>query len=213
MKWACGIVTIPKRKELFDITVSQIARAGFSEPHVFTDDNLGTAGRWFLSLWELYMRNPQADLYAMFQDDFVCGLNVREYLEHTCTQENVYWNLYTHRENAPLAKSDGWFRANQLGKGAVALVFPRKAVKALLTSEYMFDRFVPSERNMDRHRKAIDGGIVSALKKFGFEEWCHYPSLVQHTGVQSTMGNAPNQTSPCFAGVEVDCLDWVNRPL
>lgn len=215
-QWAYGITTIPERAELLEATKLALKQGGFANPVVFADkgpvegaatcrpSQLFTAGHWFLSLWELWVRQPEADMYAMFQDDLVCGRNLIQYLDRTCTQEKAYWNLYTERRNQALAKGDGWFRSSQMGWGAVGLVFSREGVKELLTSRYMLERFVPDPNTPGRYRVGIDGGIVMSLKRAGFQELCHSPSLVQHTGMRSTMGNHANCTAPNFAGTDFD---------
>lgn len=234
MIWQYGLTTIPSRLSdgTAKRTLDSLARAGFDRPHLFVDGGVPddargwvgaydvnqrscpvrTAGNWVLSLFELWMRDGKADRYALFQDDFVTYPGLREYLDTCSYPEKGYWNLYTFPRNQLLAPKndaggtvDGWFLANQLGKGAVALVFDGPAVRTLLGQEYLVDRFLSTEtdarsRGGRRCDRSIDGGIVEAMKRKGYQEWCHSPSLVQHTGLVSSMGNHNQQLAESFRG-------------
>ncbi len=176
-----------------------------------------TFGNWVLGLGELFIREPDADRYAMFQDDLQTYKNLRQYLESCPYPEGRdpkvgkgYWNLYTFpvRQQKPPVSTDGkqvdgWFLSNQLGRGAVALVFDREAVTTLLTHTHMILRPL----NPDRGWRAIDGGIVSAMRKAGYREWVHHPSLVQHTGLKSTMGNKVHPTADSFRGEDYNAME------
>lgn len=223
MKWAYGVTTVPqRRRDLLVRTLGSLRAAGFPEPRLFVDGerdprswedefNLGvtarwptirTYGNWVLSLAELYIREPAAERYAVFQDDFVTYRNLRQYLESCKYPENGYWNLYTFPSNQALCPRGhrGWYESNQMGRGAVALVFDRSVVLSLLTHQHMV------ERPMDAHRghKAVDGGVVEAFRKMGGKEYVHNPSLVQHTGLVSSMGNKPHKLAESFCGEEFD---------
>lgn len=237
MLWQYGVTTVPARvgNEL-PKTLESLKIAGFDAPRLFVDgcedpypmfkhfglpitsrsDPVLTAGNWVLSLYELWARNALADRYAIFQDDLVACVGMREYLESCHYPEKGYWNLYTVPMNQVLAPKndakgtvDGWFLSNQLGKGALALVFDGPAVRNLLGQEYLVDRFLTrdpdpymrkrlvdsghsneeAEAMSRRCDRKIDGGIVDAMKRRGWAEWCHSPSLVDHTGDESTMNN------------------------
>lgn len=176
---------------------------GWDVPVSAHDTNLRTHGNWVLGLYELFIRFPNAAHFAMFQDDFICCQNLRKYLERVEKPDSSYLNLYTFPQNQQLANGDGWFRSNQKGKGAVALVFSNKAVEVLLTHPHMFGR----PRCPKRGHKAIDGGIVDTFRKSGWQEVCHNPSLVQHIGDVSSMGNRKHPTSPSFRGEEFNALE------
>ena len=246
MRWQYAITTVPSRRnDLFSRTFDSLRRAGFDRPHLFVDGdadgaswvkqfreergwaiesvtvrerNVRTAGHWVLSLYELWCRDPHADRYAIFQDDFVTYPHLRAYLEECPYPEDGYWNLYTFPRNTPevLRKKglpaperdyEGWYLSDQLGKGAVALVLDHTSVRELLRSEYLVDRFM----DQGRGHKAIDGGIVEAFKMVGRREYVHAPSLVQHTGHRLSMGNATHQTSPTFRGEAFDARRLISR--
>lgn len=226
MLWSYGITTVPERlNELFPRTLKSLRSAGFDKPRIFVDGaendeayrrfdlavtvrhpKIRTYGNWVLALGELYLREPDADRYAIFQDDFVTYHNLRQYLEQTPYPDKGYLNLYTFPKNQELAPLGyrGFYIANQRGLGAVALVFSRDAVQILLKHQHMIDR--PTTLD-ERSFKAVDGAIVSSMNKAGWKEYVHTPSLVQHTGMRSTAGNAKHPIAKTFLGEEFDALD------
>lgn len=257
MKFAVGLTTVPERRtDLLPRTVASLEAAGFpaEDMRLFIDGSLyadhwlvrertchgpervRAYGNWILGLWELYLRQPAADVYCMFQDDLVCSLWLRNYLSATCYQPirnhfpgphcaglpggkisslpgarafnpewKVYYNLYTFpsnqdqcpRDQATGRQGEGWYASNQLGRGAVGLVFSRQAVQELLCSPHVVLRVVDCHRG----HKAIDGAVVTALREKGYTELVHNPSLLQHTGTAvSSIGNKPHQQAPSFRG-------------
>jgi hypothetical protein len=278
--WAYGITTVPERFDMFKRTMLSLSMAGFPSPHVFVDGDkdggqyraaypdllvstrptkVRTFGNWLLGLVEVYIRQPSAAYYAMFQDDVALSRNVREYLErcpgpHNTPQTRGYLNLYTFPKNetSPLCpripvgeracgsgkvcesavqpydpsfvgfypgrynkpwRVDGCIprdnrgQSIQQGLGAVALVFTRQAVWDLLSSRFIVMK--PSDSN--RGWRSVDGAVVCALNAAGYLEYVHYPSLVQHVGEQSSMGNAPHPRSVSFRGEDFDCLSMLSR--
>lgn len=238
MRWAYGVTTVPsRRQDLLPRTLASLCSAGFDSPRLFVDglENcladrwqqdlqltvtarfpfIRVFGNWVLGLAELYIRDPGADRYAMFQDDFVTYPNMRQYLERCAYpdgeegRDKGYWNLYTFPSNQNLAPVDGkgmqregWYPSNQFGRGAVALVFNRPAVITLLTHLHMVER----PQDCTRGWRAVDGGIVTAMGKAGWKEYVHNPSLVQHTGLVSSMGNKPHKLAVSFRGEDYDAL-------
>jgi hypothetical protein len=232
-KWSYGVMTVPSRREtLLPRTLASLVAAGFPTPRLFVDGcddpsgytafglqmtlRMGDPGRvacnWSAGMVELYCRDPQADAYVMFQDDVVACRDLRQYLERSRMPINGYYNLYTGRKNqrrmSILGHRKGWYTSNQGGIGALALVFPKDVLMTLFMSHYFVTR--PQDEN---GHKAIDGGIVSALKPLGKKEYVHLPSLVQHTGQTSTLGHYQvedkdwDPESTCFFGEDRSALD------
>jgi len=52
---------------------------------------------------------------------------------------------------------------------------------------------------------------VTALKKVGWKEYVHNPSLIQHTGKISIIGNGNHPLAPSFKGEEFDALDLLEK--
>lgn len=250
-KWAYGITTVPERElgySFSNSTLLSLVNGGFTSPSIFLDypneyssnsRRRGIVGNWFLSAWELFIKNPDADIYAIFQDDILCSRNIRPYLEKAYPNlpnlDNVYLNLYTSgsnyyvnekgefiggleymsRESNLSVTKTGFYISNQLGKGALALVFPTKVFQRLLVSPQFLTKFKePSSRS----HKAVDGCICDAFRKefllsptpiSRVMEYVHNPSLVQHRLLDSTTHanvNPSKRVSPCFMGEEFDCL-------
>lgn len=229
MKWAYGVTTTPER---FDTTLpgtlASLTNAGFPDPRLFIDlksevsipqqlraykvtvreQNMGIVGNWILALWELMIREPSADRYALFQDDFVTYKNLRLYLESVEFPNDGYLNLYTFPSNEKLANGrQGFYRSNQKGKGAVALVFDWKGAEAVATSPHMANKI----RCLKRGKKSVDGGIVTATKLAKRFEYVHSPSLVQHTGLVSSMGNAKHPLAHSFRGEDFDAMELLEK--
>lgn len=237
MRWTYGITTVPQRKDdLFPQTLNSLRKAGFDQPYLFIDgcdpylarnhykqyglgvtpreSRVRTAGHWVMSMLELYYRDPNADRYAMFQDDFVTYKNLKQYLDKAPYPEKSYLNLYTFPSNQSLCDGKiGWFRARNLnsgptnfqtGRGAVALIFSNEALVTLFSSAHLFKRAKDARYG---HRK-IDGGIVQAMNEQGWSEFCHNPSLTQHMGDKSSIeGQLPHQKALSFLGENYDAME------
>ena len=245
MRWAYGVTTVPKRRcDLLPKTLASLCAAGFDSPRLFIDGarngiewekfnlaitlrwpTIRTYGNWILGLAELYIREPEADRYAMFQDDFVTYRNLRSYLEKSPYPDKGYLNLYTFPSNQLLAPAGererargNWFQSRNLdsgrdyhgqrqqtGRGAVALVFNRMAVQSLITHQHMVDR----PMDVTWGWRKVDGGIVEAMNKAGFREYVHDPSLTQHVGRISTMGSRPHKEAITFRGEDFDATEML----
>lgn len=243
LRWSYGVTTVEeRRRDLLPRTLESLCRAGFDRPRLLVDNcrdqvgyaeefglpvsvraidpgakfGLRTAGNWHLSLLELWIRDPHADRYAVFQDDIVTARNLRAYLDAAPYPSRSYLNLYTFPppyQVEPLTPEHrGWYLAKRrrdggpTGKSACALVFDRDATIALLTSRRFLERHTCPIRGF----KAIDGGITEALDEVGIKEHVHWPSLIQHTGRQSSRaevkGQVPFPTAPSFPGEDFDLL-------
>lgn len=228
MKWAYGVTTVPSRREtLLPKTLASLKEAGFSKPRLFVDGadlpspydhfelettlhypTVRCAAQWVLSAWELYARDPWADRYAIFQDDFVTYPHLRDYLESCSYPQKGYWNLFTFPHNHKLAEGkEGWHPSDQYGKGAVALVFSNPALMNLLTQPHLICRF----RSETRGHHSIDGGIVESFRKLGWKEFVHNPSLVQHMGEVSTVSHRNHPQADSFRGENYDAREMIKH--
>lgn len=233
MTWQYGVTTVPSRSvSHLPATLASLREAGFPSPRLFVDGAWGrvlidyeaqypqlevtgrhpavrTAANWLLSMFELYLRGPNADRYVVFQDDAVFVRNLRQYLERCPHNDNSYLNLYTSPANQTLCPSGhrGWYQSNQLGRGALALVFSRPAVVKLLGGGVATEYLVGRAQNAVKGWKSIDGGISVAMRNAGWKEYVHNPSLCQHVGkVTATEGNLPQPPSVSFPGEDFDAL-------
>ncbi len=229
MKWSYGVVTtIERREDLLPKTLDSLCAGGFDKPRLFVDNcndpklydcfGLETTFRHpkillganhILALLELYIRSSKADLFALFEDDFVTYINLRQYLETCNYPENGYWNLYTFPQNQQLAPKHNqpcWFLSNQYGRGAVALVFNKNALIKFFSQSYVLKSISET-----KGWKSIDGVILTAFKNVGWKEYCHNPSLVQHTGEKSIMGDRQHQKANSFRGEEFNAMKLIEE--
>lgn len=244
MNWSYGLTTVPSRLDnLTRRTLKSLEAAGFPDPWIFLDGAgsypihlvseygrykttfrnppVRTFGNWILSLWEIYLRNPQADRFAIFQDDIVACRNLRSYLEKCEWTPKTYQNLYTVPGNAhPRRGQIGWHPAVLPGKGALALVFDRDALWQVLRGVDISTRPLVVGREVNafpRSWKGVDAAVVDSLTKVGYREMIHWPSLVQHTGMcdekdapkagpdpVSVSANSRKAPSDCFLGEDAD---------
>lgn len=229
LAWAYGVTTTASRlKDTLPHTIRTLTEAGFASPHLFIDGSQGreaqhnteqlylpytthwpavyTVGNWVLALIELYFRKPNAERFALFQDDISMVKDACAYIESCEMPKRGYLNLYTMPENEVLAEGKrGWYRSNQKGKGAQALVFTQECVTALLASPHLAGK--PTHSHGHRN---LDGMLAVAMRAAGFSEWVHYPSLVQHTGRNSSMGNTLKHESKCFPGESWSALEMLS---
>lgn len=210
-------------------TLESLRLAGFDAPRLFVDGCkdlseyehfklpvtlrhpvVKTFGNWSLGIMELFYREPTADRYAMFQDDLITSVGLREYLEKSQYPEKGYQNLFTFRCNEKIVRGQatGWMEAScchddrkyNTGRGAVALVFSREALVTLLQQPHHVERPL----HAGEWWRGIDGGISNSMNDAGWREYIHNPSLVQHTGDVSTIRNLTHQRAQTFRGPKFD---------
>lgn len=262
-KWSVGVTTVPQRRDtILPQTLASLRVAGFDHPRLFVDgwdghDNrylpfvlevtarypkIGAWGNWFLALHELWVRNPHADRFAIFQDDVIAVSNLRQYLElmpwpaagavntrGSIKTNRCYLNLYTFLTNEAVISEQPqgtWHESSQVcggnnkflqtGRGALGLVFDREGVIALLSSIHATRK--PLDAN--KPSTSIDGAVVNAMNHAGFREMVHCPSLVRHTGLTSAIRTdqegeetlCPYPPDLSFPGENTDALEWLAHP-
>ncbi len=227
MKWTYGVTTVPERRyNYLPKTLSSLKEAGFNKPVVFVDGSTGdfeslgleivrrsrklkAYGNWLLTLMELWIRNPHAHRFAIFQDDFLTYKNLKDYLDACPLPDNGYWNLLTFPENEEYcpAGEQGWQLSNQRGRGAVALVFNNLTVFKLLTNE----QIIAKPKAKTNPHRSIDGAVIDALTKLKIFEYVHHPTLVHHIGDSSSIGNQQHKKPETFLGVEFDALELTEQ--
>lgn len=223
--WAYAVTTVPSRfSSLLPRTLKSLEKAGFKKPLLAIDGlpltskqnqwvldlpyeilvrtkPVRTYGNWLLTLWELFIKNPDADRYIIFQDDILTYTNLREYLEKLPYPDKGYCNLYTMEPN--LEKTSGWYPASMRGKGGVALMFDNKAVETLLGANHL----VKHRRDVNVGWKCVDGCVYTAMHNLNYKEHVHNPSLTYHTGNGETVsGNKLIVQANTFRGETYDAL-------
>lgn len=242
MLWSYGVTTIPERQELLSKTLVSLTAAGFDKPRLFIDGaesdsrwvsykygtegdrqslpcttrypRIGAWGNWILALYELYIRNPTCERFAIFQDDVLAVKNLRHYLDSCHYPDGRdgrapgFWNLVTMRSSEWEIKDRGpkcgWIEgaclsgndpSNRLQKcaGALGLVFNRQAAGIILSARSSILK--PISTDTPRHN--IDGAVVTVMNlhrhdpvsgerwPHGWREYVHGPSLLRHEGAHS----------------------------
>lgn len=231
MHYCQAITTVDRRREtLLPLTIKSLAQAGFSKPTLYADGissrnavhyerfNLRVVnrfpivkpyGNWLLAVWEMHIREPRADRYAIFQDDVLACYNLAGYLSENPFPEKGYWNLYTNPWNErDIRHSVGWHKSVMNGRGALAYIFDRPAILALLSAELTTSH----PQDQFKGHRAIDYVVYEALKSKGFTEYVHYPSLVQHIGSgASTIGHTTGDDSESFRGANFDAMKFLRE--
>lgn len=247
--WSVGVQTCARSETLkypgrltttLPRTLESLCNAGFSEPRLFIDGeddpkkwerefclpitarypNLRAYGNWILALIELYIREPRADRYVIFQDDILASKNLRQYLEKSPYPTKGYCALYTFPEvQAKAPKTihggtiDGWYTytSHRTGLGGLGLYFSHEALIAMLTNSTSLAHLADRPHDAKRGHTALDGAVHDAMKKAGYGEHVHSPSLLQHqddgTGrVPSSIGRHVYPPAESWRGESFDCL-------
>ena len=246
VKWAVGITTVPERRDvLLRRSLNSLARGGFSDVRIFVDGcddptlysefgkhitvrfpKVNAFNNWMLAAYELFYRHPDADRWAVFQDDILVCQNLRQYLEAIPFPENGYLNLSTIREQEDVVPGpkgivealiqspkhseklpDG--KTRQRGRGAMGLVFNQASMLAVIRHPHMTQRVLPEKRDPNRYFRFIDGAVVEVINSSGMREYVHNPGLLQHNGPQSTITPkvwGDGALARSWPGEDFDCL-------
>ena len=238
MNWQVGVTTVPSRRyTTLPKTLASLREGGFGNPRLFVDGVVDRAGyegevttRWpavhafgnfWLGLLEMYLRDPLADLFAMFQDDVLVCRNTRQYVEESpkpCLDQPVYFNLITVKPNEDLVRGRGvgWHPSNQLGWGAQGTVFPRETMIRMFQTRHLAERPLGMRNGVPDPARAwrnLDGGVIASVKSFGGLELVHYPSLVYHVDCPSAIGNRKDgrMVQGTWPGEVFDAMTWVEK--
>lgn len=216
-------------------TLESLCNAGFPEPRLFIDGeddpkkwerefclsvtarypNVRAYGNWVLALIELYIREPRADRYVIFQDDILASKNLRQYLERSPYPTNGYGALYTFPEiqakapkNTHGGTIDGWYTYDhhRKGLGGLGLYFSHDALIALFTNSASLAHLADRPHDAKRGHTGLDGAVHAAMKKAGYREHVHSPSLLQHQNTQSSIGRHVYPRAESFRGETFDLL-------
>lgn len=204
-KWAVGVTTAPRRAPTLERCLDHLTRAGWNAPHLFMDGTVrvperfghlpGTlrspaVGAWpnhYLALFELTMRQPDADAFLIMQDDALIydGENVREYLEEALWPAGRAPVVSLYCPGVYNASRYGWHRFRKSWVwGAQAFLFSPEVAK-----RYLRDRLICQHR-----WRSAQGGLTQIDVLLGWWTWWRWvpiwfptPSLVRHVGNVSTL--------------------------
>jgi hypothetical protein len=177
--WSYGVTTVSSRSDQLIATLWSLRSAGFPEPRLFVDSVIAHPGNAFSLGLECTIRYPPVGITGN------CLTGLAE----------------------PHPDYVGWYKSNQLGRGAVGLVFDRTTIWRLLGSK------LPLSHRMYHQagHKCVDGAIINAMREAGCTELVHSPSLLQHTGGISSSGNPEHPQGAGFRGETFDAMQFVNE--
>lgn len=182
-------------------------------------NSIGPFGNFVLTLWETYLRKPHCDRYAIFQDDILACKGLKEFLSAQPYPDKGYWNLYTDPRNQGVCprfgdkhsgpQKEGWYVPNygRKGIGALGIVLDKAALLLMLSSRGAAEK----PQNVHDGWRNLDGQIYATLDQHDYKEYVHNPSLLQHTGVHSTIGNGPNKMALSFRGEGWDAMTLIKK--
>jgi len=168
-------------------------------------EKLGAWRNWRQGLETLFRDSPDADFYAMAQDDILLWQGARNLCEETLSPDScALYSLYTsdiqfsdtaHGEAPPNRR--GWYKDTRgwFAVGALFTVVPRALVDRIR-------RHLPMEVPENKHIDAHLGKFSNDHE--GVESFRFNPSLIHHTGHSlSTLGypsGAPGRQAANFIG-------------
>lgn len=199
IEWAAGI-TAAKRpaRETLPLCLETLAAAGWAEPIIFADghdvelpagsravirqDKAGALCNFYAAAAELVARYPDA-AHLLGQDDTTYTRGIRQYLENAgWPPDAILLKLYTADDCRGPA---GWHEIPQKleMRGAQAYVFPPGQLARFLAS----DETSKQRRGTYRQNQAIDNVVARWARTQRGRQYCHTPSLCQHTGQKNSI--------------------------
>lgn len=198
--WAVGVLTAPRPLPRLGPTLQSLARAGFDSIRIFAEpgspippearthlvyqsvNRQGNLHNFLRALTELLAAEPHADFLAIFQDDVLAAVGLRQWLDQQPWPLDAgVVSLFTPRLHS--ADRIGWHRRMPgffQVHGAQALAFRRQAAQRFLD-----DPIVAIAR---RYGPLHDDAVVSGwATRRGLGIAYHTPSLVQHVGHLSSL--------------------------
>jgi glycosyltransferase involved in cell wall biosynthesis len=218
LRWQVGMLTAPRDAPTIHQTLASLHAAGFTQVHIFAEPGswiprmasdlrvvlherrLGNLTNFYNALVTLLEQAPDADTFAIFQDD----VHVAEGTRAWC--ESEFWpqgaglvSLFTPRPH--IQPETGWHLllpgTNRIC-GAQAMVFRRDVLRSFLADPLVV-RSLHVGRSYD---DAIVGGWAARQR---LSIAYHTPSLVRHTGAVSSLfpeGPDPRNFADAVKSVE-----------
>jgi len=228
--WTLGVTTAPRRHPTLERCITSLQHAGwdsvriFAEPGVelpvnakglpvtWRESTVGPWPNWYLSLTELYLREPRADAYFLVQDDTIFCRNLRRMLEKTLWPAEKL-GLVSVFCPAPYAHGERGFRRvnSSLGLfGAQTYIFPNAAARLLLSHPEVIAHRLRGDTD---GVALIDVVVGEWASKERLPVYYHSPSLAQHIGDTTTIwGDAQlrgRRTSRDFVGESFDAVTFL----
>lgn len=176
------------------------------------DGEFGNFQNWIQSARDLLELDNGADAIMIAEDDALFAPGIRELLERDLwpSSDCGAVSLYCPNVTEYLSRGYGLFRTQRAGLlGAVAMVFPREVLKAIV-----YDVSVETWRSGDTRfkpwtRKDVDEWIGFILKIHGYSAWHYSPSLVLHYSPSANKSNS--SLGHAVARGARQCRQWVGH--
>ena len=211
-KFTTVVTTAPREKETVHKCLASLLTAGFS-PTVFAEPgSQDTSGletftnKERLGLWRNWVKaaswalEQDTEYVITCQDDIVIHPDSLSFLEKSLLPgENVgLVSLYCSRVYEGIFKEEERQRgynklnANSLW-GACCLLFPREVLRDVLEHQVALEWTGPPDHHLPPEEvKNSDTVIGTIIRKLRRDMWFLWPSLVNHIGEVSSVGNADN---------------------
>jgi len=225
MDWAVGVLTAPRKRQTLASTLHGLKQAGFADVQLFAEPgaeiptefrhlpvtrqgrSLGVFGNTVTALSALYLSQPSAEAFALFQDDISVAGGLREWCDRELWPSGQgLVSLFTIREQSE--QNPGWHVARRgmyRTFGALGFVFRRDVLL-----EFLSDHRVWLHRQTRRH--GSDAAIGEWATRTGRGISYHSPSLLQHRGETSAAGHSFDEIEQAHAVPHVRNIASWQRP-
>ncbi len=177
---AIGITTCERKEPTLQASLESIRAAGFENPMVVEDaQHRGSWNTFRMTLATMIAKWPSADAFLIFQDDVNVSTNTRDYLHRVLWPDDKntgVCSLYCSGIYSP-SITTGWERHHTETYGALALCFTPSSARLFIAQT------LPGQQGEAR----VDLKVGRWCRSAGLSYWIHVPSLVEHTGVTSTI--------------------------
>lgn len=196
-KWAIGVITAPRNIPTLTKTIKSISNAGwnngiiFAEPGIYEQhhnwkycyrsEKIGIFGNWMLGLYELFIRNIDADAFIMIQDDIILPPGLKKYLENSLwfTDNDHIVSLFTPA-SVSRDQPDGWHKTSEYNGGPAVIVMSHGAVRKILSSTIPL-QFYGAQKTSNSSFDDLGIFLIDNL-----EVYYPIPSISDHIGHIST---------------------------
>lgn len=200
-KWAVGVTTSPRKHPTIVKTIKAMEKAGwdngtiFAEPgsyincgenwdYVHRCKKTGIFGNWMLGLYELFIRNIDADAFFIIQDDIIVAPGSKSYLEEALWFTDQPHLVSLFGPNAiDKDESNGWRKIAKYSGGPNSIIMSHETVQEILSS------IIPLRYYGIQHQKKTsfdDLGIFALMSQNNWPVFYPKPSIGDHIGHQST---------------------------
>jgi len=220
LKWAVGIITCPRKEDFLQKTLTSIQNAGwsyesitvFAEPNTDVPENFegivvrrtkqfGDWTNWATGLFELLLREPDADYFLMSEDDVLYNRDSKQYLEISFPHLGDFGSLSLYTPSRYHKKKfHGWHnecRGVETWSTVTVIMSKESVIRFFAHEDTQRHRFqdifqAPEVQwgvTCDPQNSVKDAVLGHWAKKHGLPVYYHTPALAQHIGITSTISD------------------------